>query len=146
MRILGQRSAFRCWWLSMGERADGNVGVDALINTGFDVVLPPEPCIHCHQIRQSAGCCGDALQQRLQMLDIRRLIAVAYRHDHLMVAVDRHQSVAALQQGAAGLHQVAVWIRVGAAFRAAVIALGLGGRCAVSFAGQSPAWHCIGSK
>ncbi len=43
-----------------------------------------------------SGCGSDALHHRRQMLNVRRLVAHAHRHDHLMVAVHRHLAVVAL--------------------------------------------------
>ena len=84
----------------MQESAGGDVGVNAaLIGADPDVVLAPVTRIHRHHRRQCAGAGDDALQHGLQVLDIRRLVAHVYRHNHLMVAVDSHLAVVALQIG-----------------------------------------------
>jgi len=44
------------------------------------------------------------------MLNVRRPVAHAQRHDHLMVAVDGQLAVVALDVVAVGLHQVAVGV------------------------------------
>ena len=59
------------------------------------------------------------------MLHIRRLVAHAHRHDHLMVAINDQLAVVALDVVAIGFHEVAVGVGVGEAFREAVIPLGL---------------------
>ena len=59
------------------------------------------------------GGIGDgALQHGYQLLWIRRLVADAHRHDHLVIAIDGCLAVVALQQVAVAFHEVAAWIRV----------------------------------
>jgi hypothetical protein len=102
MRI--DRAAFRRWRLAVGQAAGGNVGVDALIGGGLGVVITPVARVHRHHIRQRTGGGGDPLQHGLQVLSIRRLVAGAHRHNHLVVPVHCKLAVVALQIGAAGLH------------------------------------------
>ena len=64
----------------------------------------------CEHIRQSASCGRDAVQHGIQVLHIRRLVAHAHRHDHLMVAVDSQLAVLALDVMAIGFHEVAVGV------------------------------------
>jgi hypothetical protein len=52
------------------------------------------------------------------------LIADPHRHDDLVVAIDRCLEVVVLDPAVPTFEDVAVWIRIGGAFRAAVIALG----------------------
>ena len=80
----------------MRESAGGDVGVDALICADLAVVLAPVARIHRHHRRQGPGAGSDLLQHGLQVLDIRRLVAHASRHDHLVIAVDRQLAVVAL--------------------------------------------------
>jgi hypothetical protein len=109
-----------------------------LIRAGLGVVLAPVARIHRHHVRQCTGAGGDALQHWLQVLDIRRLVAHAHRHDHLVVAVDSQLAVVGLQIGPAGLHQVA--LRIGE------VPLRLGGWCAVGFPGQAASGHGVSSE
>ena len=81
----------------MRQPTGGDARVDAQIAADVGVVLAPVARIHRHHRVQCPGRCSDALQHRLQMLDIRRLVAQAHRHDHLVVAVHRHLAVVALQ-------------------------------------------------
>ena len=62
------------------------------------------------------------------MVLLRCLIADPHRHDDLVGAIDRRLAVVALDPAVPTLEDVAVWIRVDGAFRAAVIALGVGFR------------------
>jgi hypothetical protein len=101
--IVGHRS-------SLWQAADGDVGVDALIGAGFGVVLPPVAHFQRHHIRPLTSAGGDALQHRLKVLSIRRLVAHPHRQDHLVVAIYRQLAVVALSIGLAGLHLVAVGI------------------------------------
>ncbi len=80
----------------MGKPDSGDIGIDPFINAELSVALAPIAGICREHIRQSTSCGGDALQQLLrrslrlllQVLHIRRLVADAHRHDHLMVAVN----------------------------------------------------------
>lgn len=59
------------------------------------------------------------------MGSVAGLIAHADGDDHLMVTIDCSLSVVALDPAVTALENVAVGVRVGEAFRLAVIALGL---------------------
>jgi len=50
-----------------------------------------------HHCEQGSGADADALQHRHPVLHIRWLDAHAHRHDHLVVAVNSHRAVLALQ-------------------------------------------------
>jgi hypothetical protein len=73
---------------------------------------------------------------------ITGLVADPHRHDDLVVAIDRRLAVVALDPAVPTFEDVAVWISVGAAFRAAVITLGVGFRIAGGSGGQVAAGHC----
>ena len=88
----------------MGQSTCSDVGINPLLGAGLGVVLAPIAGICREHIGQSAGCCSDALQHRLQMLNVRRLVAYADRHDQLMIAVRRELAVVYLQIGANRLH------------------------------------------
>jgi len=75
----------------------GDVGINAEVLAADCVVLTPVARIQGHDLGQGTGCGCDALQHGFAVLDIRRLVAHAHRHDHLVVAVDGQLAVAALQ-------------------------------------------------
>ena len=72
-----------------------------------------------------------ALQHGHQVLWIRRLVADAHRHDHLVIAIDGRLAVVALQQVAVAFHDMAVWIRVVPLRSGCGAAIGLMGQAAI---------------
>ncbi len=80
----------------MRQAAGSDVRINALFSAGLGDVLAPVARIHRHHRRQGPGAGSDPLQHGLQVLDIRRLVAHASRHDHLVMAADRQLAVVAL--------------------------------------------------
>jgi hypothetical protein len=75
------------------------------------------------------------------MGSITGLVAAPHCQDDLVVAIDLCLAVVALNPAVFGFEDVTVWIRVGGAFRAAVIALGLAFWIAGGRGGEVAAGH-----
>ena len=80
----------------MGKTAGCDAGIDPLISTELSVVLTPVALIRHHYIRQSVRCGSDALQHRLQLLGVQRLVNYSQCHDNLVITVDGQTAAVAL--------------------------------------------------
>lgn len=71
-------------------------GINPLLGAELSVGFAPVTRIRGHHSGERTSCSRDALHHRLQVFDIRCLVAHAERHDHLMDAVDGQLAVVAL--------------------------------------------------
>ena len=106
--------------------AGGDVGIQTPLLAGLNVVRAAVAGIGDQLLGKLADVGHDPLEHGLEMGSITGLVADPHRHDDLLVTIDRRLTVVALDPAISTLEDVAVGVRLGGAFRAAVIALGVG--------------------
>ena len=119
----------------------GEVGIQPALLARLDVACAAVARVDDHLLGQLAGVRHDPLHHRNEVVLVRCLIADPDRHDDLVGAIDRRLAVVALDSAVPTLEDVAFGVRVGGAFRAAVIALGVGFGIAGGRGGQVAAGH-----